>query len=371
MLFTAGPISTSETVRMAQTVDYGSRDTRFCNAVKEVRSMLLDVAGVSSSEWSAIPVQGSGTMGVEACLQSMIPRDNEKSVIIVRNGAYGVRLGEIVTHIGANLIPFDVEEGKDMDLGALEELLKSKGDAISVFGIVHSETSTGIFNPIHAAFRLVRTHCPNALVFVDAMSSFGGVDMCVENFCDVMVSSANKCLQGIPAFSFVIARRSVLAACKGRSRSYTLDIVRQNEGLDKTGQFNNTPPVQAIMAFHQALLEHKAEGGNKARGERYSSIANYIADEMTALGFKLFLDRSRPSFGYIITSYRPIEDPKWDFMTFYNKLNSRGFVIYPGKVSHADTFRIGSLGDITMEDAKALMAAAREVLKDMGIKVPQ
>lgn len=369
VLFTAGPISTSESVRMAQTVDYGSRDTRFCNAVKEVREMLLEVGGVSADEWNAIPMQGSGTMGVEASLSSIISRDPSKKVLVVRNGSYGVRIGDIVKTLGATLVPFDVEEGADMDMDAFEKALIAEQSSLCTIAIVHSETSTGIFNPIHHVFRLARQHCPTAYVFVDAMSSLGAVDMVVSNVADVIVSSANKCIQGIPGFSFVLARRSVLAECRGRSRSFSLDIVRQADGLDKTGQFNNTPPVQAIMAFHQALLEHKAEGGNKVRGDRYKAIANYIADEMVALGFQMFLDRTKPSFGYIITSYIPFKDPNWDFMTFYNKLNALGFVIYPGKASNADTFRIGSLGDITLDDAKALMSAARQVLGEMGVAV--
>eukprot|EP00758_Cryptobia_borreli_P015270 Tbor_TRINITY_DN6006_c0_g7::TRINITY_DN6006_c0_g7_i1::g.11281::m.11281/K03430/phnW; 2-aminoethylphosphonate-pyruvate transaminase len=370
VLFTAGPINTSQKVREAQMIDYGSRDSVFVDAVKDVTSMLLDVANVSSKEWSSIPMQGSGTMGIEAAVASITPRDPEnKKFLVIRNGAYSYRLAAVVEKLGCGLLSFDVEEGKEVDLIALEEFVKKHKNVISNVGVVHCETSTGMFNPVADIHRIARAHCPNATIFLDAMSSFGGVDFNVCDVCDVMVSSANKCIQGVPAFSIIVARNSVLEASRGRSPSFTLDIVSQWDGLRKSGQFNNTPPVQAIMAFRQALIEHKEEGGNVKRQERYRSIAHYVADEMRALGFKLFLDIDKPSFGHIITAYHNPTHPKWDFMKFYNLLNDRGFVIYPGKASNADTFRIGSLGDITRADAEALMAAVKDVMKEMDLEL--
>lgn len=371
VLFTAGPLSTSRTVREAQLEDYGSRDSTFVNAIKEVRQGVLRVGDVGSDEWSTIPMQGSGTMGIEAVINSIVPEKAKQSqkFLIVRNGAYSYRMASIAEKRGIPVVPFDVPEGEEVDLIKLQSVLTSE-PGITHAGIVHCETSTGMFNPIHAFAHLVRRHQPKATVFVDAMSSFGGVEFRAADVCDVLVTSANKCIQGVPGFSIVLAKRALLDKCRGNSPSYTLDIVSQYDGLEKSGQFGNTPPVQAIMAFHQALKEHAAEGGVAARATRYKQNNDYIADAMTQLGFKLFLDRSKPSFGHIITAYHaPKNTANWDFMTFYNELKQGGFVIYPGKASFADTFRIGSLGDIHLEDCKALMEEVKLVLEKMKVKL--
>lgn len=376
VLFTAGPLSTSRTVREAQLEDYGSRDSTFVRAIKDVREGVLRVAAADPTTWTTVPMQGSGTMGIEAVINSItLPKSSptaqpHKKFLVIRNGAYSNRMASIVEkHGGAQLIPFDAAEGEDIDLVKLQSLLQSTSD-ISNVGIVHCETSTGMFNPIHGVAALVRRYHPDAKIFVDAMSSFGGVDFKVPDVCDVLVTSANKCIQGVPGFSLVVAKRSLLDECRGWSPSYTLDIVSQNDTLDKSGQFGNTPPVQAIMAFQQALREHEAEGGVPARAARYLANNNFIADEMTKLGFKLFLDRSKPSFGHIITAYHApskAEHKNWDFMQFYNELKKGGFVIYPGKASAADTFRIGSLGDIHMADCQALMEEIRAVMKRLDV----
>jgi 2-aminoethylphosphonate-pyruvate transaminase len=376
VLFTAGPLSTSRTVREAQLEDYGSRDSTFVNAIKEMREGVLRVAAADAQGWTTIPMQGSGTMGIEAVINSIVAPPavaaKKTKFLVIRNGAYSYRMGSIVDKRGASeLIPFDVAEGEEIDLIKLQSVLQST-DNISNVGVVHCETSTGMFNPIEGVSALVRRYHPKATIFVDAMSSFGGVTLNVPEVCDVLVTSANKCMQGVPGFSLVVAKRSLLDQCRGWSPSYTLDIVSQNDGLDKTGQFSNTPPVQAIMAFQQALKEHEAEGGVAARAARYRANNDFIADAMTDLGFRLFLDRTKPSFGHIITAYhapQKAQSKNWDFMTFYNELKKGGFVIYPGKASFADTFRIGSLGDIHMADCKALMEEVRVVLKRMDVQL--
>lgn len=380
VLFTAGPLSTSRTVREAQLEDYGSRDSTFVQAVKDVREGVLRVAEADPAKWTTVPMQGSGTMGIEAVINSIVPvaptttttAQQRPRFLVLRNGAYSFRMASIVAKRGGiDLIPFDVNEGEEVDLIKLQALLQTEKDITNV-GIVHCETSTGMFNPIHGVSALVRKYHPNATIFVDAMSSFGGVEFKAADVCDVLVTSANKCIQGVPGFSLVVAKRDLLEKCRGWSPSYTLDIVAQNDGLDKSGQFSNTPPVQAIMAFHQALKEHTEEGGVAARAARYKANNDFIADAMTQLGFRLFLDRSKPSFGHIITAYHaPPKDTvkHWDFMTFYNELKKGGFVIYPGKASFADTFRIGALGDLHRPDCEALMNEVRVVLDRMQVKL--
>ncbi|RNF24480.1 putative 2-aminoethylphosphonate:pyruvateaminotransferase- likeprotein,putative [Trypanosoma conorhini] len=371
-LFTAGPLSTSQTVREAQLDDYGSRDKDFLTAVAEVRRGVLKIARAPETEWACVPMQGSGTMGVEAAINTIISPDQPGAFIVLRNGAYSYRMAAIVKKRGAaDLVAFDTEEGVDMDLAAFTRRLAGVASPVTAVGIVHCETSTGMFNPVAEVSGIVRRHHPEAIILVDAMSSFGAVELAVPEVCDVLVTSANKCIQGVPGFSLVLARRALLERCRGWSPSFTLDVAAQWEGLEKSGgQFNQTPPVQALVAFRQALREHEQEGGVAARARRYMEMNRYVVDRMTReYGFELFLDPSRPSYGYVITAFRTPQVPNWSFGEFYERLKEEGFVIYPGKASFADTFRIGTLGDIHMPDCVALMDAVGTVLARMGVSL--
>ncbi|RNF09805.1 putative 2-aminoethylphosphonate:pyruvateaminotransferase- likeprotein,putative [Trypanosoma rangeli] len=372
ILFTAGPLSTSQTVREAQLDDYGSRDKDFLTAVAEVRRGVLKIAKAPETAWTCVPMQGSGTMGVEAAINTIIPSNQPGAFVVLCNGSYSYRMASIVKKRGAaELVTFDTEEGVDMDLEAFTRRLSGIASPITAVGIVHCETSTGMFNPIAEVSTIVRRHHPEATILIDAMSSFGAVDFAVPDVCDILVTSANKCIQGVPGFSLVVARRALLERCRGWSTSFTLDVSAQWEGLEQSGgQFNQTPPVQAIVAFRQALLEHEQEGGVTARAKRYMEMNRYIVDRMTReYGFELFLDPAKPSYGYVITAFRTPQVPNWSFSEFYDRLKDEGFVIYPGKASFADTFRIGTLGDIHMPDCVALMDTVGSVLTRMGVSL--
>eukprot|EP01060_Flectonema_neradi_P008150 TRINITY_DN15819_c0_g1_i2.p1 TRINITY_DN15819_c0_g1~~TRINITY_DN15819_c0_g1_i2.p1 ORF type:complete len:399 (+),score=99.97 TRINITY_DN15819_c0_g1_i2:67-1263(+) len=367
ILFTPGPLSTTKRVKEAMLVDYGSRDEYFIKVVKKVRSGLLKAANVSEDEYTCIPLQGSGSMGIESVCSTLIPKGGK--IIILRNGAYGDRMKAICQRLGIEVVFFDGAEDGPLDLVAIEELFSQHQDA-SMVGVVHCETSTGVLNPITGIRKLMDKHCKKALYFVDAMSSFGGVSIDVNSLSiDVLVSSSNKCVQGVPGFSIILAKKSVVAAAaeQGSARSYCLDLCMQDAGLNKSGQFNNTPPVHSIVAFSEALSELEAEGGVAAREQRYKSNQVIISEGMKKLGFSLYLDDSKDSFGHIITSFRFPEHENWNFEEFYNQLNDRGFVIYPGKAAKAPCFRIGHIGDILPEDSEALLVAVREVLDNMGI----
>ncbi|ORC89462.1 putative 2-aminoethylphosphonate:pyruvateaminotransferase- likeprotein,putative [Trypanosoma theileri] len=372
ILFTAGPLCTSASVRAAQMDDYGSRDNDFLQSVAELRRDVLKIAAAPEKDWACVPMQGSGTMGIEAVINSIISPQETGAFLVLRNGAYSYRMASIVKKRGgAKLMTFDWEEGVDMNLAAFEAQLREFSGPLTAVGVVHSETSTGMFNPIHEISDMVRRYRPEATILMDAMSSFGAVDFHVPDVCDVLVTSANKCIQGVPGFSLVVARKSLLEKCRGNSPSFTLDIVSQWDGLEKSGgQFNQTPPVQAIVAFHQALKEHAAEGGVLARAKRYKEMNTYIVKRITEeYGFELFLDYTKPSYGYIITAFKSPQVSNWNFTKFYDGLKEEGFVIYPGKASFADTFRIGTLGDIHMPDCVALMDAVGVVLKRMNVSL--
>ena len=236
---------------------------------------------------------------------------------------------------------------------ALEE-----NPGITHLSMVHSETTTGLLNPIEEVGEVIRNR--NITFIVDAMSSFGGVPIDMQKTgIDFLVSSANKCIQGVPGFGFVIARKDKLAATKGNARSLSLDMYAQWETMEKGGgKWRFTSPTHVVHAFWQAMQELNEEGGIAARYERYKKNHRTLVDGMRALGYKTLLPDA--SQGPIITSfYYPSAD--FSFVSFYEKLKAKGFVIYPGKISDADTFRIGNIGDVYPEDMEALLLAIKEV----------
>lgn len=360
ILFTPGPLTTSQTVKQALLRDLGSRDGDFIARVAEIRCRLLELGAVNSGDYEAIPMQGSGTYAVESVFASTIPRDGK--VLIIINGAYGHRIAQMCATLGIAHDTLVFPENQLPDLANIEAALL--GGTYSDVAVVHCETTTGIMNPVEAIGKLV--HAAGARYIVDAMSSFGAVPIDIPRAnIDYLVSSGNKCIEGVPGFGFVIARRQALLESEGRARSLSLDLLAQWKGLEATGQFRFTPPTHALLAFHQALLELECEGGVHGRAARYRTNYEILVEGMAALGFETYLGRALQ--GYIITSFRYPEVPEWNFETFYTLLNNRDFVIYPGKVSNADCFRIGNIGRIFPSDIRALLSAVREVLTEMNI----
>lgn len=342
---------------MAAMRDLGSRDVEFINIIKEVRSGLLKTAGVSEDDWSVIPVQGSGTFGVEATLTSSVPKG--KKILIVANGAYGLRMSSMMTANDIEHLVLECHDNEAPSESEVQRLLEENADITHV-AMVHSETTSGIVNDVESMGKIVQG-CGRSFI-VDAMSSFGGIPVKLDNI-DYIVSSSNKCIEGIPGFSFCIARKAALAATEGNARSLSLDIHAQVKGLDKDGQFRFTPPCHSLLAFRQALSELELEGGVEARNARYVENQRVLNEGMDKLGFKLYLENGLQ--GPIISSYHYPGDKNWDFTTFYEKLNELDFVIYPGKVSKADCFRIGHIGRLFPEDTTALLGAIDSVSKEM------
>lgn len=362
LLFTPGPLTTSASVKAAMQRDLGSRDTEFIRIVAEIRNELLRIAGVSqASGYDAVLMQGSGTFAIEAVLSSTIPPEGR--LLILANGAYGERMLQIAERLKINAHIQRWPEDQSPDAATVRELLAQEPRPTHV-AIVHLETTTGILNPLDQIARIVREH--GCQLIVDAMSSFGGVPFDLSTIAaDYVVSSANKCLEGVPGFSFVLARRAALAAIAGRARSISLDLHAQWQGLERNGQFRFTPPTHALLAFAQALREFREEGGVATRAERFRANRTALLAGMRRLGFREYLPAARQSD--VITSFRFPEDPAFDFAEFYRRLAERGFVIYPGKVSHADCFRIGTIGRISVEDVNALLVEIERVLLAMGV----
>lgn len=364
LLFTPGPLTTSAHVKEAMLHDAGSWHFEFNALVAQIRERLLALAGVSRAKgYEVVLLQGSGTFGVEAVFQTCVPPTGK--VVVLSNGAYGERILQMLQHARIACVPLRTTEDTPANPQALEALL-AKDASISHVAAVHCETTTGILNPLAELGRVTRQHGRSYIV--DAMSSFGALPINFEVAgIDYLISSANKCIEGVPGFSFVICRRQALLACEGIARSLSLDLLGQLKGFEKNGQFRYTPPTHSILAFARALDELEAEGGPPARCARYTRNQETLVTGMKALGFQPYLDPEVQSC--IITSFLFPSDPEFTFDAFYRRLSDKGFIIYPGKISQADTFRIGSIGRIFETDIQSLLAAVQQTINELGILV--
>jgi 2-aminoethylphosphonate-pyruvate transaminase len=347
--------------------DLGSRDTDFIKTVRQIRRMLLDVAGVPGSDIAGdnghevVLMQGSGTFGLESVIGSTVPTDGKLLVII--NGAYGDRIANIARVLKIETTTLEYPSNVAPSAADVERVL-TEDKAITNVVVVHCETTSGIMNPIEQIGAVVARH--RKTYFVDSMSAFGAVPFDFEKCkIDFLVSSANKCIEGVPGFSFVICRRSSLLAAEGCSRSVSLDLLAQWRGLETNGQFRFTPPTHAILAFEQALCELVAEGGVDGRATRYRANNGTLLSGMRDIGFAEYLSREQQ--GVIITAFCYPDHPRFLFEDFYRRLNEKSFVIYPGKVSNIDCFRIGNIGRLFKSDILALLAAIRSTLEEMGV----
>lgn len=356
LLLTPGPLTTTETVKSAMMSDWCTWDKDYNEGIVEViRRELVGLATSRPEEYTAVLMQGSGTFCVEATLGSVVRPDDY--LLVAANGAYGKRMGTIAEYYKLNCHVMRFEETKAVDPKVIDEYLTAHPEVTHV-SVVHCETTTGVLNPLAEIAAVVKRH--GKVLIVDAMSSFGGVpvDMAALGI-DFMISSANKCIQGVPGFGFIIARRSLLEQCKGVARSLSLDIYDQWETMEKGhGKWRFTSPTHVVRAFMQALTELKEEGGIAARYARYRENHRTLVEGMRSLGYRTLLPDEWQS--PVITSfYYPTAD--FDFNTFYQKLKAKGFVIYPGKISQADTFRIGNIGDVHPDDFRRLVDTIREM----------
>jgi 2-aminoethylphosphonate-pyruvate transaminase len=363
ILFTPGPVTTSATVKAAMQRDIGSRDLEFTKLIGDVRTELLRLAGVSKrTGYEVILMQGSGTFGLESVISSVLPMEGR--FVVLANGAYGERMAAIAERLGISTRLGRWPEDQSPDSVTVRRLMEEEPAATHV-AIVHCETTTGILNPLEEIAPIIKAH--GCEFIVDAMSSFGAVPLDMSELkIDYLISSPNKCLEGVPGFCFVIARRAALEATMGRARSVSLDLLEQWEGLERNGQFRFTPPTHALLAFSKALEELRDEGGVSARAERYRANHAALREGMRSLGFIEYLPEDRQSD--IITTFRYPTDPGFVFEDFYRRLQERHLVIYPGKLSHADCFRIGTIGQITEKNIVGLVKAIGQVLEEMEVK---
>ncbi|WP_281659153.1 2-aminoethylphosphonate--pyruvate transaminase [Halobacillus sp. Cin3] len=355
LLLTPGPLTTTASVRESMLKDWCTWDDDYKSLVQSIRSDLLTFAGVSAEDYSSVLMQGSGTFSVESVISTAVPDDGKLLVLV--NGAYGKRIAEIAERLKLNVRTIEYAETDKPDVEKADTVL-AEDAAITHVAVVHCETTTGLLNPIHDIAAIVKRH--NKTFIVDAMSSFGGIDMSITDMdADYVISSANKCIQGVPGFGFVIAKLTTLQSCEGRARSLSLDLYDQWKTMeDQNGKWRFTSPTHTVRAFKQALEELKQEGGVLKRQERYVENQRLLVEGMRTLGFSPLLPDAWQS--PIITPFYYPEHDAFQFERFYEELKARGFVIYPGKVTDLKTFRIGNIGDIHPSDITALLEAVRE-----------
>lgn len=360
-LLTPGPLTTSYAVKQAMLKDWGSWDGDFRAMTADLRRRLLALIGDTKSEYDCVPIQGSGSFCVEAMLGSFVPKDGK--VLVLANGAYGLRAAQTMQYLGRAFTLIDKGDYLPPRGDEVGAALDADPTITHVLAI-HCETSSGILNPVAEISEA--TYARGRKLLIDSMSAFGAIPLEVGKIrYEAMVSSANKCIEGVPGFGFVIARKSELEKAKGNSHSLSLDIHAQWAAMEKTGQWRFTPPTHVVAAFLEALRMHEAEGGVAARGARYMQNRNVMVEGMRQLGFETLLS-DRWLSPIIVTFFCPA-DKNFVFERFYELMKDKGFIIYPGKLTVVDSFRVGCIGRMDENVMRRVVEAARQSLAEMGV----
>jgi 2-aminoethylphosphonate-pyruvate transaminase len=359
-LLTPGPLTTSASVKAAMTRDWGSRDGAFIAVNRWVRDRRVELVG-GTGTFVCVPVQGSGTFAVEAMIGTLVPKAGKLLILI--NGAYGKRAAKICDYMSRAHADIEWPEDQAVDPQRVAAALQADAAITHVF-VVHCETTSGVLNPVEAVGAVVAA--AGRRLLIDSMSAFGALPLDAASVAfDAVAASSNKCIEGVPGVGFVLCRRDALEAAKGNAHSLSLDLHDQWTAMEKTTQWRFTPPIQVIVAFEQALREHEEEGGVAGRGARYRENCRILVEGMRALGFETLLpDRLQAP---IIVTFRMPADPKFHFESFYDRLREKGYVIYPGKLTVADSFRIGCIGRLGAAEMKGALAAIKATMDEMGV----
>lgn len=363
LLLTPGPLTTSRTTKEAMLRDWGSRDAAFVAMNRRMQQRLVEMAGGEGTH-VAVLLQGSGTFAIEAMIGTMVPRAGKLLILI--NGSYGHRMAHICRVIGRAHTTLEWGEDEAVDPARVATALAAE-PAITHVAFVHCETTSGVLNPLPEVARVVAA--AGRRLLIDAMSAFGALPLDARQIpFDAMTSSFNKCIEGVPGATFVICEKTALDAAAGNSHSLVLDLRDQSQFMEKTGQWRFTPPTHVLAAFDRAMDEHTAEGGVAGRGARYRRNCQILIKGMREMGFRSLLPDALQA--PIIVTFHTPADPRFDFKTFYDRLARRGYLIYPGKLTKIDSFRIGCIGRLTEADMHGALAAIKDVLAEMGLRLP-
>ena len=361
ILLTPGPLTTSLATKAAMLRDWGSWDAAFNAVTARLRAKLTAIVAAADTH-VCVPLQGSGTFAVEAAVNTLVPRDGH--VLVLINGAYGNRLTRLTEMMGRRTTTFETADDVPTTAGDVDRLLAAD-PSITHVGLIHCETSTGIENPLREIAAVVARH--GRSLVVDAMSSFGAlpIDARTTPF-DALVAASGKCVEGPPGMGFVFVRKSVLERCAGNSTSLALDLHDQWTYMEKTTQWRFTPPTHVVVALDAALDQFVAEGGQPARLARYTANFDALVAGMREMGFRPFLPPAIQA--PIIVTFHAPADPKYAFKPFYDRVRDKGFVLYPGKLTQVETFRVGCIGAIGPAEMRHAVNAVRDTLAEMGIR---
>jgi 2-aminoethylphosphonate-pyruvate transaminase len=361
ILLTPGPLTTSEGTRSAMLRDWGSWDTAFNELTASVCSDLVAIVNARENH-VCVPMQGSGTFSVEAALGTLVPRSAK--VLVPDNGSYCKRIVRTLSYLGRGAVVLKHGEQAAADPARIEAALAADR-SITHVAQVHCETGTGILNPLPQIAAVVAKHGRGLIV--DAMSSYGAIpiDAATIPF-DALIAASGKCLEGVPGMGFVITRRAALERSGGNSSSLALDLLDQWQYMQKTGQWRFTPPTHVLAALRAAIDQFQSQGGQAARLSRYRENCAALVSGMRALGFNTFLPDALQA--PIIVTFHSPPDPAYEFIEFYRRVRERGFILYPGKLTDVDTFRVGCIGAIGPDALRAAVAAMKAALSDMGVR---
>lgn len=360
ILLTPGPLTTSARTRQAMLVDWGSWDERFNQLTASVCSQLLAILNGAATH-HCVPLQGSGTFAVEAAIGTLVPRNGK--VLVLINGAYGKRLAKICEVLGRDFSTFETAEDEPCSAADVDRLLQAD-PAITHVALIHCETSTGLLNPLPQIAQAVKEH--GKRLIVDAMSSFGALPIDAREVpFDALIAASGKCLEGVPGMGFVFAEKHALGAAQGNCHSLALDLFEQHEYMARTGQWRFTPPTHVVAALHEALLQYHEDGGLPARQRRYANNCQVLLDGMAELGLRSFLPAAIQA--PIIVTFHAPTDPRYQFKAFYERVKAKGFILYPGKLTEVDTFRVGCIGHVDATEMRAAVAAIAQALHAMQV----
>jgi 2-aminoethylphosphonate-pyruvate transaminase len=361
ILLTPGPLTTSLATKAAMLRDWGSWDAAFNAVTAAVRTKLLAIVHGEATH-VCVPMQGSGTFSVEAAVNTLVPRDGH--VLVLINGAYGTRFAKLTQMMGRRLSTFETPEDVPTTPQDVERLLAAD-PSITHVGLIHCETSTGILNPLPEIAAVVARRGKSLIV--DAMSSFGAIPIDARAIpFDALIAASGKCVEGPPGMGFVFVPRSVLEKCAGNSTSLALDLHDQWTYMERTTQWRYTPPTHVVVALDAALDQFVAEGGQPARLARYTKNCEALVRGMGELGFRVFLPPEIQA--PIIVTFHAPADPKYAFKAFYDSVRDKGFILYPGKLTQVETFRVGCIGAIGADEMQQAVNAIRDALIGLGIR---
>ena len=361
ILLTPGPLTTSRRTKEAMLRDWGSWDVDFNRITGRIRESLVKIIHAENTH-ECVPLQGSGTFAVEAAIGTLVPKNGH--VLVPVNGAYCQRIAKICKTIGRRHSTLDYAESAQVRAEDIDRKLAAD-PSITHVALVHCETGTGILNPLEDVARVAAKHGKGLIV--DAMSSFGAIDIDVRKQpIDAIIGASGKCLEGVPGMGFILIRRPVLEKCEGNSPSLAMDLYGQWIYMGKTTQWRFTPPTHVVAALDEAIRQFEEEGGQPARGARYAKNCEQLISGMQALGFQSFLPRALQA--PIIVTFHAPADPAYEFKRFYDEVKQRGYILYPGKLTQVETFRIGCMGHFGPEGMNGAVAAIADTVKAMGIK---